>query len=93
MIGWIYLILFAAQVLWLIRTCVRKERLWLVLTVNVLSVVLSVFLLWYFDTLPGYGMMPGFAYFPEVFASLLAAAAFTVLTIATLLCRLLRKRK
>ncbi len=93
MLGWIYLILFGLQVFWLIRVCIRKEKLWPVLTVNGLSVVLSAFLLWYFDTLPGYGMMPGFAYFPEVFASLLAAAAFTVLTLVTLLCLLLRKHK
>ena len=93
MLGWIYLILFALQVLWLIRTCIRKRKFWPVLTANALSIVLSVFLLWYFDTLPGFGLIPGFAFFPEVFASLCAAAAFTVLSFVTLLCWLLRKHK
>jgi hypothetical protein len=64
-----------------------------VLTVNVLSAALSAVLLWYYDTLPGYGIMPGFAYFPEVFASLCAAAAFVLLTIVTLLCWLIRNHK
>lgn len=93
MLGWIYLVLFVLQVGFLIRTCRRKGKFWPVLTVNILSVVLSAFLLWYFDTLPGYGMMPGFAFFPEVFASLCAAAAFTVLVFVTLLCWLLKTHK
>ena len=93
MLGWMYVFLFGAELFLLIRTCRRKLRFWPVLTVNLLTVALSVFLLWYFDTLPGYGMMPGFAFFPEVFASLCAAAAFTLLTFVTLLCRLLRKHK
>ena len=93
MLSWIYILLFVAQLGWLIRSCRLKLRFWPVMTANFLSVALSVFLLWYFDTLPGYGMMPGFAFFPEVFASLCAIAAFTVLTLVTLLCRLLRKHK
>ena len=93
MLGWIYLILFILQVFWLIRVSIRKEKFWPVLITNVLFIVLSVILLWYFDTLPGYGLMPGFAFFPEVFASLCAAAAFALLTFVTLLCWLLRKHK
>ena len=93
MLSWIYFLLFALQVFWLIRTCVRKGKFWPVLTVNILSAAISGFLLWYFDTLPGYGMMPGFAFFPEVFASLCAAAAFLLLTFVTLLCWLLRLHK
>ena len=93
MLGWIYILLFAAQVFWLIHTCRCKGKFWPVLTGNVISAVLSAFLLWYFDTLPGYGMMPGFAFFPEVFASFCAAAAFTLLSIVTLLCWLLRMHK
>ena len=93
MLGWIYAGLFGLELFWLIRTCRRKLRFWPVLAGNLLTAVLSVFLLWYFDTLPGYGMMPGFAFFPEVFASLCAAAAFALLTFVTLLCWLLRKHK
>ena len=93
MLGWIYAILFAAQVYLLIRTCRRRGKFWPVLTVNILSAALSGFLLWYFDTLPGYGLMPGFAFFPEVFASLCAAAAFTVLSFVTLLVWLLCMHK
>ena len=93
MLGWVYIFLFALQVYWLIRSCIGRKRIWPVLMANVFCICLSCFLLWYFDTLPGYGMMPGFAFFPEVFASLCSAAAFAVLSIVTLLCLLLRKPK
>lgn len=93
MLSWIYGILFAMQIFILIRDCRRGGKLGWLLAGNLLSVAVSAFLLWYFDTLPGYGMMPGFAYFPEVFASLCAAAAFGILSVVTLLCLLFRKRK
>jgi len=93
MLGWIYGILFFLEVFWLVRTGRRKKRVWPVLVCNVLSVGLSLVLLWYYDTLPGFGMMPGFAYFPEVFCSLCAAAAFAVLTLVTLLYWLFRGNK
>ena len=93
MLGWIYGLLFALQVFWLIRVCLRNGKFWPVLTANGLSAVLSGFLLWYFDTLPGFGIMPGFAFFPEVFASLCAALVFTLLSFVTLLLWLLRMHK
>ena len=93
MLGWIYVILFALQVFWLARALRKKKRVGPVLVGNILSIGLSVFLMWYFDTLPGFGMFPGFAFFPEVFYSLCAIVAFTVLTCVTLLCWLLRMHK
>ena len=92
MLGWIYILFFLLQVFGLIRACVKKRSLKLLLIGNILSVLLSCFLLWYFDTLPGFGMMPGFAYFPEVFTSLCAGVAFAVLTLVTALIALIRKK-
>ena len=93
MLGWIYAVLFVLQGFWLVRTCRKHKKIWPVLVGNVLSIALSAFLLWYFDTLPGYGIMPGFAYFPEVFYSLCAIVAFTVLSFITLLCWLFHRKK
>ena len=66
MLGWFYLLFFGLQVFLLIRGCRAKGGLGKLLILNIFSIVLSCFLLWYFDTLPGFGMMPGFAFFPEV---------------------------
>ena len=93
MLGWIYIVLFAAQVFLLIRCCRRHGRIWLVAAGNLITACLAAFGVWYFDNLPGYGFMPGLAFFPEFFYSLCAAAAFTVLTLVSLLCCLIRMHK
>lgn len=93
MLGWFYLLFFALQVFLLIRSFRRKSGLGKLLILNIFSIVLACFTLWYFDTLPGYGMMPGFAFFPEVMYSLMAAVAFAVLLLVTFLCRLYQRKK
>ena len=93
MLGWIYAGLFGLELFWLIRSCIRKSKIWPVSLCALLSALVAAFGVWYFDNLPGYGFMPGLAFFPEFFYSLCAAAAFTLLTFVTLLCLLLRKHK
>ena len=93
MLAWVYAILFAAEVFLLVRNLRKNKGLGIALILNALTTALAVFLMWYYDTLPGYGIMPGFAYFPEVFHSLCAAAVFTVLTFVTLLIWLMKKYK
>ena len=93
MLAWVYAILFAAEVFLLVRNLRKHRGLGLLLILNGASIALSAFLMWYFDTLPGYGIMPGFAYFPEVFYSLCAIVVFTVLTFVTLLIWLVKKHK
>ena len=93
MLGLCYIFIFALQVFWLIRACRGHGKIWPVTVCNLLSVLLSAVLLWYFDTLPGFGVMPGFAYFPEVFASLCAVVAFAVLTLISFLCWLYHRKK
>ena len=93
MLGWIYAALFVCQLLWLVWACRKHKKIWPVLTANILSIGVSVFLLWYFDTLPGYGMMPGLTWFAEVFYSICAAVVFAVLVLVTFLCMLYHKKK
>lgn len=93
MLGLFYILLFALQVFLLIRGCRRKSGLGKMVILNIFSIVLACFLLWYFDTLPGFGMMPGFAFFPEVMYSLMAAVAFAVLTLVTFLLWLYHRKK
>ncbi len=93
MLAWIYIIVFALQVFWLIRTCRGKGKFWPVMVCSFFCALLAAFGVWYFDNLPGYGFMPGLAFFPEFFYSLCATVAFTVLTFVTLLVWLLRRHK
>lgn len=93
MLGWFYLILLAVQIFLLVRSCRARKGVGKVLILNICAIALSCFLLWYFDTLPGFGMMPGFAYFPEVLYSLIAAFVYAILTLVTFLCWLYRRKK
>ena len=93
MVLWIYTGLFALELFWLVRSCIRKGRIWPVAMCNLLSALAAAFGVWYFDNLPGYGFMPGLAFFPEFFYSLCAAAAFTVLTLISFLCWLLSRNQ
>ena len=93
MIIWIYLALFAAQLVWLVRCCRGHGKFGILLTLNIVSAAASCALMQYFDALPGSGMMPGLTWFAEVFYSLGAAAVFAVLTLITFLCMLYHKKK
>lgn len=92
MLGWIYGLLFLWQVFWLIQAWRRKGGWGRLLVLNIGATVLSFGAMWYFDTLPGFGMMPGWAYFTEVFYSLCAGAVYFLLTLISALCALLRKK-
>ena len=89
MLGWFYALLFGAEVYWLARTLRRKSRFGPLLLTNVASVALAGGMLWHFDHMP---VTMGFAYFPEVLASLCALAAFVLLMLVTTLCWLLRQK-
>lgn len=93
MLGFIYATSFILQVFLLIRSFRARRSIGKLLIGNSLSIAAACFLLLYFDNLPGYGMMLGFAYFPEVFYSLCAAAAFAVLTLVTFLLWLYQRKK
>lgn len=89
----LYAILLIWQILWLVSS-VRSRGGWTkLLILDTVSVALAFGLMWYFDTLPGQGIMPGWAYFSEVFYSLLAGGVYAVMTlVCALLALLLRKR-
>lgn len=93
MLAFFYILIFALQLFLLIR-CFRRRTGWgKLLVLNIASTVLAGFLMWYFDTLPGFGMMPGLAYFAEVFYSLCACGGFSLLALITIVGMLLRKKK
>lgn len=89
----VYILIFALQVFLLVR-CFKSRAGWgKLLILDIASVVLALGCMWYFDTLPGYGIMPGWAYFAEVFYSLCAGAVYVLMTLICILCALLRKKK
>ena len=74
----LYILLLAAQVVLLIFAIRRKPvGYWItLLALEVLSTVLAWALGVYYDSLPGYGIMPGLTYFAEAIFSYGAAILF-----------------
>lgn len=93
MIVALYAALLIWQLVWLVGA-VRKHGGWIrTLILNLVSTLLAVGLMWYFDSLPGFGMMPGLTYFAEVIWSLVASVVFAVLTLICLLGALFHLKK
>lgn len=92
MIWILYACLLLWQMIWLI-SAVRRKSGWIrLLVLCVASMAVAFGCMWYFDTLPGYGIMPGWAYFQEVFYSLVAGMVYFVMTLIALLGELLQKK-
>lgn len=92
MLGFVYIILALWQTVWLVLA-VKNKRGWIkLLILSALSTVLAFGCMWYFDTLPGYGIMPGWAYFAEVFYSLCAGIVYLLVSTVALLCTVFYKK-
>ena len=89
----IYIVLLIWQIVWLVQA-LRSNKGWKALLVlEVGSVILALGLMWYYDTLPGYGMMPGWAYFAEVFRSLVFGCVYCAMTLTSAVCAFFKRKK
>lgn len=92
MIGIFYAALFVWQVMWFV-SAIRRKKGWVrLLILCAMSMAAAFGCMWYFDVLPGYGIMPGWAYFQEVFYSLCAGVAYFIMTLIAALGALLQKK-
>lgn len=89
----IYIVLLIWQLVWLVQA-IRSNKGWKALLVlEIASVILALGLMWYYDTLPGYGLMPGWAYFSEVFRSLVFGCLYCAMILISVLCAFLKRKK
>ena len=92
MLGFVYIVLALWQLIWLVLA-IKNKRGWVrLLVLSALSTALAFGCMWYFDTLPGYGIMPGWAYFAEVFYSLCAGIVYLLVSVIALLCTIFYKK-
>ena len=85
-----YIAIFTFQIVLLVFSVRKKTaRLWVFLFLSELIPLTFAFVLMrYFDSLPGYGFMPGFTYLGEILASMGAAiiyAAMIFISLCTLI--------
>ena len=93
-----YIAIFIFQIILLVFSVRKKAtRLWAFLFLSeVIPLAIALALMKYFDSLPGYGFMPGFTYLGEILASMGAAILYAVtlfVSLCVLVIVLLRKRR
>lgn len=93
-----YLAIFLIQIVLFILSLKRKNTgLWIGLFLSeAIPMLTALLLMRYFDTLPGYGVMPGLSYFGETLfslgASVVYAGALLVSVCVFVLVKILEKR-
>ena len=75
-----YIAVFVLQIVLLTLAIRRKTaKLWITLLLSeVIPMIVAFVLMRYFDSLPGYGFMPGLSYFGEVISSFGAVVLYGV---------------
>lgn len=85
----IYIAIFVLLIIDFAR-CIKGKARWAMLfTLEILSVILSGVLLFYYDSLPGYGFMSGLSYLGEILLSYGALILYSVLFVITLITELI----
>ncbi len=87
----VYLIVFIAEIILLVKSIKRKEnKYWIKLfLIEIIFIVIS-FVLWiYYDSLPGYGFMPGLSYWGEILFSIGACFLYSAMLFITTCSRII----
>lgn len=87
----LYLIVSIVQIILLVKSIKRKEiKNWIkVFALEVFSIIISTILLFYYNSLPGYGFMPGLSYLGEVLLSFGVAILYSVMLFITICTRII----
>lgn len=91
-----YLIILAAQITSLVFAAKKKAtKIWVGTFISeIIPLILSIITMMYFNSLPGYGFMPGLSYLGEILFSFGAAALYAIMILISLIVFLcLHKRK
>lgn len=88
-----YLAIFVIQIILLVKSIKNKKRkLWGTLIIlEIFAIVGSVILYNYYDSLPGYGFMPGLTYLGDVLFSIGFAILYLITFIITICIMILQR--
>lgn len=90
----ILIILYAFMFIFLVITmikCFKNKVKWLKLILfEIFLIVLSFILFYYYNSLPGRGMMPGLTYIGEVVVSFIATILFILMLVLTLIIKIIK---
>ena len=78
-----YFLILVSQIT-LLTFSIRKKtkKLWIGTFVSeIISAIIAFVLMWYYNSLPGYGFMPGLSYFGEVLFSMGASFLYVIMLV------------
>ena len=88
----VYIGILIWQLVWLISACKARKGWPRLIVLEVISLAAALALMYYYDSLPGMGMMPGLTYFAEVMYSMLFAAVYAVMAVISGICGVVRTK-
>ncbi|MBQ3544845.1 MAG: hypothetical protein IJA34_07675 [Lachnospiraceae bacterium] len=92
----IYILILILNIVLIVRAFRNKtKKHWInMFIVECISVTIALLVMLYHDSLPGYGVMPGFSYLGEILFSYVAMILYTVCLIVSLLgCLIINVKK
>lgn len=90
-----YFIILASQIM-LLSFSIRKKtkKLWIgTFMFEIISAIIAFVLMWYYNSLPGYGLMPGLSYFGEVLFSMGASFLYAIMLAISFIVFLFVKKR
>lgn len=89
---WIlYLVVFVVQIILLVKSIKKKEKkYWInVFVLEIFSIIISISLWFYYESLPGYGFMPGLSYLGEILLSFGVAILYSIMLFITICAKII----
>ncbi len=87
-----YIGILILQIVWLVSAWKARKGWLRLIVLEVVSAAAALGLMFYYDSLPGIGMMPGLTYIAEVIYSMLFTAAFAVMAVISGICGAVRTK-
>lgn len=86
----LYLVIFIIQIILLVKAIKKKEkRKWIkAFALEIFSIILSIILWQYYESLPGYGFMAGLTYLGEVIFSIGSTILSTIMLFISICARI-----
>lgn len=90
-----YLLILAAQITSLVFAIKTKTtKLWVgTFVTEIIPLILSIITMMYFNSLPGYGFMPGLSYLGEILFSFGAAVLYALMILVSFIVFLCIRKK
>lgn len=85
----IYILAFIIQIVCLVK-CIKNKLKWSILIFfEIISIITAMFLMNYYESLPGSGFMPGLTYLGEILGSFASMILYIAMLIITLIIKII----